>query len=589
MRIVQSNNRLPFILYFLLAFLPAMLNAQNRQQDHVTHLPLSEQFLNSLDRVNEESYKAELINYAVSQLKSRIPDQYTRQLDKIVVFVNERNEVIALPKETIGKTTIRPLRSQNEISYTFQSPDQPWSMPDSTILSKYINDFYPEIKRLMGNPFFPISVNIRKDTSIPYAGLYFPSLNEMVLHHPAPDIFCHESIHAFRDDFVMVMSSYEEGLTRACEIEIFNRLKEYVHPFDENHSYPYDYYYESLNRPAISAVMGNIFLNPSLQFLKYQISSYIWAKPFLEDSSFFRRFNDGLYSRMQINPFVPPLENELKSLFLGLKGQIEGLPSSIWYDRQHLLNSSPTPGYFLYQRVNEFAVNYFQRTPVGSEIPQASSTISWELLNFFNGPLNSGIQNSSFSGDAFFPVFNNLTGYIGKVSIIAKTQGPQGMLSDTCEKPIFASGERGLFGLVSEESGGVVFVKPLDTSMGTLSRPLINGTFEFPELENVKGRFRVSFAFPECQEFSRIYTKDRSKYFVQIKRNNKSFWTGAVDSLWHNPANWSSGFIPNECTDVVISSLVSRPCFITNPAICRSLTVQPGAVLNAKRSILVRL
>lgn len=589
MRIDYLYKNASFVFFLFLMILTSSARTQTRDIDHILYLQLPKSFYDSDNQVRQGITNERLIAYSLEQLRSSVNTQETRKLDRIVVFTDENRRVIRGKSTVSTSSTITPNRISNELSYTFYSPIQPWSVSDSLLLSSYVKDFYPEIKKLMGNPFFNISINIRRDTTIAYAGLYFPSLNEMVLHHPAADIVCHESIHAFRDDFVMVMSSFEEGLTRACEIEIFNRLIKYQHPFDENHSYPYDYYYESLNRPSISALMGNIFLNPSLQFLKYQISSYVWAKPFLEDSSFFRRFNDALYSRMTLNPSVPPLENELKTLFLSLKSQIEGLPSSIWYQRQNLLNSQSSPGYYLLQRVNEFSVNYFQRTSSAEELPQAGSLVSWKQLNYFDTPLNNGELLSSFSGDVFLPVSNGLVGYQGKISVIATVNTPLGLLSDTCERAIYPNGERGIFGVVSGESGGLVFIRPLDTLMGTLSRPVINGSFEFPELENVKGRFRVSFLFPECQEFSRIYTKDRSKYFVQIKRNNKNYWTGAVDSLWHNPLNWSSGSIPNDCTDVVISSSVSRPCVIASPAICRTLIVQSGAVLNARRSILVRL
>ena len=54
-------------------------------------------------------------------------------------------------------------------------------------------------------------------------------------------------------------------------------------------------------------------------------------------------------------------------------------------------------------------------------------------------------------------------------------------------------------------------------------------------------------------------------------------WTGAVDSTWENPGNWSCGSIPGADTEVILNSgLVNYPV-INSDAVCRSLTQQPGA------------
>ena len=53
----------------------------------------------------------------------------------------------------------------------------------------YVNDFYPKIKSIIGSPLFNITVNVRLDVNISYAGLYFPSINEMVLDGLHADVF----------------------------------------------------------------------------------------------------------------------------------------------------------------------------------------------------------------------------------------------------------------------------------------------------------------------------------------------------------------------------------------------------------------
>lgn len=39
------------------------------------------------------------------------------------------------------------------------------------------------------------------------------------------DVLCHELIHAFRDDYGIGLSSWEEGMTRAVEIEVMKACR----------------------------------------------------------------------------------------------------------------------------------------------------------------------------------------------------------------------------------------------------------------------------------------------------------------------------------------------------------------------------
>ncbi|MES2775692.1 MAG: FG-GAP-like repeat-containing protein [Bacteroidota bacterium] len=56
-----------------------------------------------------------------------------------------------------------------------------------------------------------------------------------------------------------------------------------------------------------------------------------------------------------------------------------------------------------------------------------------------------------------------------------------------------------------------------------------------------------------------------------------STWTGAVDNVWENPANWKCGVVPDGNTDVIINA---GTVLLTSNLSCRSLTVKPGATVN---------
>jgi hypothetical protein len=60
---------------------------------------------------------------------------------------------------------------------------------------------------------------------------------------------------------------------------------------------------------------------------------------------------------------------------------------------------------------------------------------------------------------------------------------------------------------------------------------------------------------------------------------DKTYWTGNIDSDWHNPLNWSSGKVPESTTHVIVPRTTNL-CIITKAdAAAASLqTVQGGAV-----------
>lgn len=62
-----------------------------------------------------------------------------------------------------------------------------------------------------------------------------------------------------------------------------------------------------------------------------------------------------------------------------------------------------------------------------------------------------------------------------------------------------------------------------------------------------------------------------------------NLWTGAVDSLWSNAANWSCGSVPTANTDVTIQTPATNFPVIKSAAICRKLTELQGAKIKVNR------
>ena len=55
-------------------------------------------------------------------------------------------------------------------------------------------------------------------------------------------------------------------------------------------------------------------------------------------------------------------------------------------------------------------------------------------------------------------------------------------------------------------------------------------------------------------------------------------WTGNFNKIWENPANWKCGQLPDENTDVIISS--GSVVTINANTTIRSLTIKPGGNLS---------
>jgi len=68
-----------------------------------------------------------------------------------------------------------------------------------------------------------------------------------------------------------------------------------------------------------------------------------------------------------------------------------------------------------------------------------------------------------------------------------------------------------------------------------------------------------------------------------------SYWTGATDTAWEKPSNWSCGILPDANTDVIVNSNVTNFPVVNSVAICRSLAANIGAsiIVNAGFTITV--
>lgn len=400
-----------------------------------------------------------------------------------------------------------------ELRFTFHSPHAPWTTDETRVLSEAIAAFYPLARAIYGPPAFSLTINLRRDPTAPRV-YYDPFLNEIVLAG-VEDLtsLCHEMLHAFRDDFVIGLDGFEEGMVRAAEVEIFDRLERYDH-WDEDHAYTYDVYFEALQTAALGAPDGQYdFGAPNFTLLRYQLAGYAWAKVFLEDDQFLVRFNRALTHRAAIDPSILTDEAALVALAAELRPRVEGRPFAEWYRSRGVFRIDSAPGYRLYQRINQFTIDLIRRDASGLEQPMADAVVDWAVYDHADRLLASGTGVTGPGGFLFIDP-ELPSGYTGRLAVAARHVTPDGAeLLDVAFRK--AGNDTGLFGVVLPAASGRLTITPLDHG-DSVTVPVTAGAFAAPTLQGRRGRFAATLRDSDGRYFRREFTKDAGDYFLLL-------------------------------------------------------------------------
>lgn len=395
----------------------------------------------------------------------------------------------------------------NEMSFTVDSPEYPWNDQERATIRQVIADFYPVIKKIYGNPAFAISVNIRKNPTIDFAGMYHATSNEIVLRDlDTINPLVHEMIHALRDDLAIGCAAYEEGMARAAEIAAFSQLTQY--PYDNrNHSYSIDVFYDQNNEPGIASQGGDFFRGFPNPFMKYQQAGYAWGKVLVEDPSFLARFNAEFYALGYGDPTLSGNIAGLKGLAGKIARRVENDSFQTWYDQQYIFNETPASGYQTLYKGDTAVLYLFYRDGNGFERPMQGVPVSWNMFSCEGTSLLTGSGTTSDYGWIGFPL--DQAGYRGKVRIEADFHLPDQTLRRTVSAT--TGTQAGIFGIADRCSGEIDFVRvSADGKRSVRNVAIENGAFTIPELESVAGKFTLVERGGE----ERTITKDASSYFV---------------------------------------------------------------------------
>jgi len=394
-----------------------------------------------------------------------------------------------------------------DITFTFNSPDYPWTDEELAALQQCVVECYPVMKQVYGPPTFSITVNVKKDPTLAtLAGIYNASTNEITLRNADIDVFIHEGLHAFRDDLVIHVDSYEEGMARAAEVAVLAYLPHYAY-WDKHHSYSIDVYYELNNQPGIGPAYGSFRYGRLNPLLRYQQAGYAWGKMLIEDRQFPIRFNDYYYRAALVDPTVSGNVDFLKAIAGRLKPKVEKKLFDQWYVEQHIFDTAPDEGYQLLFKADTGIIMLYLRDEGGYENLIENSPVKWEALSCNGDVLSYGSGLTSSFGWVEIPLWA-IPVYSGRVQLNISAGLPDGQeIKETFFT--YRGQEEGIFGIAQSCSGNL----KIRHARGIKDASVLNGAFSVPELENLAGTVTI---WQGDSMNKKTITKDASPYFVVV-------------------------------------------------------------------------
>lgn len=432
--------------------------------------------------------------------------------DLVIMVDREGNRILGDDSQASGPGA-ESLAEDNALSFTFNSPSAPWTDAEVTAMQAALAEFYPDAVEIYGPPFYDICVNVRKVPGMG-GGAYNSVLNEATMGGVDLDVLAHEMVHAFRDDQWIWLPTFEEGMARAVEVELFSRSP-YTH-WDAGHSYYYDRAYEELNDHANGSPSGG-FSDNWLE--RYQLAGYAWWKALVDRPAFLPAFNAAyLDLRLAGGSYVEKTLVDLAEATIG--GPVEGRPFRSWYDQQSVLDTRPPAVTYLHLRYG--AAYAMTRTVTGQTRPLSGATISWVARDVTGAVVDHGSELTPTGGIYLRPKLP--PGHPGgRIDVEMTTTDPNGLLVQRrVPIPLLAVGGDGVVGVVTSGTEGSVTITALDGQAPAVTVPVLNGAFSAPELRGVRGRFLAVYSPPSGPAVSRQFTRDTSEYRLVLAAPNLS-------------------------------------------------------------------
>lgn len=357
------------------------------------------------------------------------------------------NGRLALPKATRG-------RVGNELTFTFPTDagvSGHWSIQDATKLSNLANTLYSELKAVLGSPGWTGNVTVlnldprlgKVDEVL--GALLIVNGTDISIDFPS---FAHDQdqflamaqvmAQAFHGPLRISYDAWELGMARAAAVIAAQDIQTYNGtPLDPANGFFYTAFYDILNQPALA---NNTFTPPTksnqpfnlntlsgMLVPRIEMSSTAWLKCYIENHSFFQQFNAAYYTAVRADATVANDVNRLRSYARAADPTVELQDFDSWFEQQHVLDTSITPGPKLYAYVQPTFPNstshgdggaaiflvYYNTSSTGDETDLSGTTniIYWDYTfanRLFLPSFETATINSGFGSVA--PYFVNIGG-----------------------------------------------------------------------------------------------------------------------------------------------------------------------------------
>lgn len=163
-----------------------------------------------------------------------------------------------------------------------------------------------------------------------------------------------------------------------------------------------------------------------------------------------------------------------------------------WYASQHIFDSTPPTGCRMFQRINQWTVDFFCRDAGGFETPQSGAPVTCSVYAIHDRLLYTSQSTTTALGwTTCEPRGTALEGYDGRVKVVASGTSPTGSATSAYYRQ--SGAEAGVFGVVMDaEKGTVTFSSPARL-FSSFSVPVTNGAFAAPTLAGLRGALRARF------------------------------------------------------------------------------------------------
>ena len=278
-----------------------------------------------------------------------------------------QNGRLVIPTQTRG---VQTRQSGNALTFTFSGYDA----RAEQFLRNLVAVFYPRIEALYGAPYWSGNVEVVNagdldNSQIPDAqrlafGSYDVSNRRILLPlfdntESQGQALLLNMLHAFHGPAVFQYDAWEQGFARAAASVIARQVPGEFGDASANNLLSLLKFYDVLNQPTL----GNpTFFPPSLAntdlsgftlgkmfFPRLAMSGAVWLKVYVENTNFFRQFNEAYYAQAGANPAavagnVPALRNIARAF----AANVEGQAFDDWFVQQFILDTSVIPGKKLY-------------------------------------------------------------------------------------------------------------------------------------------------------------------------------------------------------------------------------------------------